>query len=285
MRNQSIGVAALVALAAVATGCGSATGIVVEQGNNFKYESASNMTMSISMLGQDQETTGKGDITTELTVLGKSGDAITWMINTPRVHMVMQGGGEEKDTVTSGRPTRFTTNKQGVITSIDETDGGRQMMQMIGGGLGGDRGAARRFFLPARARSAAMGESWEEIEIDTMTIQEMGVPIHTNATVRYTLDGPVDTLGVKTIRVRAQMTGMTLEGSGDVAGQGINMAIDGDGTSSSVLYYAATDGLLYARTVESDINLRLAVPAQQFVMSLGQKSNERTLRTTSKQNQ
>jgi nitrous oxidase accessory protein NosD len=62
------------------------------------------------------------------------------------------------------------------------------------------------------------------------------------------------------MHVRAHVTSMTIEGSG--AFGGMNVAIDGDGTSSSDLYYSAGDGILKAVALDLQQNLRMVVESQ-----------------------
>ena len=87
--------------------------------------------------------------------------------------------------------------------------------------------------------------------------------MYISRTTLYHYDGVVDTLKTKADRIRAEVTSMTIQGSGEV--MGTSMTIDGDGVSATTGYYSAKDGILLASSTDAEISMRMAMGEQMVI--------------------
>ena len=135
-------------------------------------------------------------------------------------------------------------------------------MSAIGGGL--QRNSADQLFSPLLSRSLNVGDSWEETYRDTVDNPALkGARLIVAQTLRYTYEGTADTLATRTVRVRSEVTSMSLDG--DMTYNGGSVRIDGQGTGRGSYYYSVADGMLVNSDLNSTINMRM-VPRGQMSM-------------------
>ena len=234
--------------------------IKVKKGNTFTYNTVSDMEMVTSAMGQEQTQETKTVGTTILTVGAVDKQKINWVMAMPELRVTMSmpmGGGI--DTTISAPPQNYVTNPAGKVISAPASADAAGMEMMMGGSM------LKNFalwFVPALARGAQSGATWEELRRDTMNYnpsndESGGVNIISTQNLRFTYDGITDTLGVKVARVRWSSTNVTYEGSGTI--QDMAMTIEGDGGISGISYYSTKDGLLLASTTDVESNMRLGI--------------------------
>ncbi len=246
--------------------------ITVKGGSKFAYALSSEMSMTQAMAGQEMsvETNSNGTVQVVATKVGK--DRIDWSYGVSNLKVRVSGdmlpnGGQ--DTTLSMEPVNFVTDLKGTVLEAGKLS---EAMQMLGSGM--QEMSAKQMFSPALVRSAKIGDTWEIAESDTVQNPAMGgAVIVIDRTTKYTFDGTVDTLKTKAARIYAEVTSMTIHGSGDMMGAEIK--IDGDGSSSVTSYYSTKDGLLLAATGDNETAMRMALTGQMEMvipMTLRMKS-------------
>jgi hypothetical protein len=258
-------------LLAGATAIAQPATLKVKQGDRFSYDVGFTMQMTQSMGGQDMtiEATSTAD---GLLAAGKAAKGrIDWAYDLKNMHMklnsaMLPGGG--KDTTIQVPTQKFTTDASGKILSIGKLEGKDQMMEMMSSITG--KRQLKQWFSPEILKNHKSGDSWEEKTVDTIRYEGMGMEMLSNANTKYVFESLIDTLGMKAARVRIETTSMAIEGT--MAMAGMDMAIDGDGATSGILYYAVKDGLLLANNSETQMNMRNSVSGQgDMVIPMTQK--------------
>jgi len=250
--------------------------ITVKGGAKFNYDVVASMHVSQSIQGQDMTIDSKtvGDV---LLVAKKVAPSkIDWNYGLTKAHVRMEGAMFPKpiDSTIKGKSADFSTDLQGRITSIADLRSTMDPMMA----MGFQQNTMGQLFSPLLQKTAKPGDSWEEKTADTMDNPAApGVTMIIKRTTKYTYDGVFDTLKTKAARVRSEVTSMTIEGSGTV--QGMEMAIDGDGTSVNANYYQVDNGILVASNGETEMNTRIALTGpMELVIPMTMKMNTSTVR-------
>lgn len=236
---------------AVATGSVAQERIRVKGGDAFDYTISMSTDMEQRFQGQEMSTSAAASGNARMEVSGIAPGGIDWGYRIiemkTRIIAPMLG---EQDTTVSMPAVSFTTDPQGRLRSTPEF--GELAPAMPGmEALAG----VEQFFSPLLSRQVTVGDTWETTQIDT--VDAGGLQALTARAIRHTYEGVVDTLGRRAHRVRSEATKLTVEGSGNV--QGMDMTMDGDGTSLALAYYSLSDGLLLASTLDSQIDTRLSL--------------------------
>lgn len=233
--------------------------ITVKGGNKFDFTFSGDMNVTQSMAGQEMTvaSTMNGGVHMMANKVGK--DEIDWSYGVSDMKVstkseVLPGGGQ--DTTITMEPVPFRTDMNG---KIKQNAALGEALQMFSSGVQGF--APQQMFSPAIGRSLKKGQTWEESSIDTVHNPMMGDgAMVIERTTRYTYDGPVDTLKNKAIRIRSEITSMSLTGSASM--MGMDVKIDGDGSANMVSYYGAKDGILLATIGDNETNMRMAMTGQ-----------------------
>jgi hypothetical protein len=205
-------------------------------------------------------------------------EQIDWTYGLARMRVLMESPmlpGGKVDTTYKGEEAKpFTTDLSGRLTK--RPDVSNDLQAVTGGVL--QAGAVETMFSPILARGAKPGDSWEEKSYDTVSNPALaGIAMIITRNTKYTFEAIVDTLGRKSTRLRADVTGMTIEGEGEY--QGATMNIDGDGTATTTSYYGVEDGMLLASATESEVSTRMTISGpMQVVVPMSYKVSATTVR-------
>lgn len=238
--------------------------IKVKEGKKFTYDLKSLSSTTQSAQGQEItiDMNAEGVMDLQAKKVGK--DRIEWDLVTKNMRLrsesaMMPEGG--MDTTITVDPQSFVTDKKG--NTIDQSKLDEKLAMAIGG-MG--ESMAGQLFLPAMVMAMKVGESREVTKVDTVPLPMVeGTNMIVKRTTKYYNDGPVDTMNVKTIRVRAEVTSMSIEGSGEI--MGIATDINGDGVSNATYYYSTTDAVMLAAHTKAEVSMRmnLAAPANMLI--------------------
>lgn len=231
----------------------------VRGGDRFSYNADSELNITQLMQGQEMSVklTSKG--TTELMVKKTGKDRIQWSIGMPSMHItttsdMMPGAG--MDTSFSSEPADFVTDLKGNV--IEEPKISENMLKTFSGLQGG---GLEQMFLPATAKSSRQGDTWEVTETDTVPNPMLaGSDMYIERTTTYYYDGPVDTMQTRAVRIRAEVTSMSISGSSEM--MGAQISVEGDGDMSTTSYFSEKDGLLLSSRASGVISLRLVVTSE-----------------------
>lgn len=238
--------------------------IKIKEGKKLTYDLTTVSTTTQSMQGQEMsvEMNAEGQMDLEAKKVAKN--RIEWDLITKKMRLrsespMMPEGG--MDTTLTVDPQSFVTDTKGNMIDQAKLD---ERVSMALGGLG--ESMAGSLFLPAIVMSMKPGESREVTKVDTVPLPMIeGTNMIVKRTTVYHNDGPVDTMGVKTVRVRAEVTSMSIEGAGEI--MGIPTEINGDGVSHSTYYYSTTDAIMLASLTNAEMSMRmnLAAPANTLI--------------------
>ena len=238
--------------------------VAVRKGAKMSYDVDSKIEVVRNVSGEDVPITTLLSGALDVVVKGVSPKKIDWSYGVPKLQLSVKTAflpDGEKDTVVKGKMLGFTTDAAGNITNAEKmaTD---PAMSAIGGGL--QRNSADQLFSPLLSRSLNVGDSWEETYRDTVDNPALkGARLIVAQTLRYTYEGTADTLATRTVRVRSEVTSMSLDG--DMTYNGGSVRIDGQGTGRGSYYYSVADGMLVNSDLNSTINMRM-VPRGQMSM-------------------
>ncbi|MDB5033178.1 MAG: hypothetical protein JWQ98_419 [Chlorobi bacterium] len=248
----------------------------VKKGSRATYEMSTKSDVVQTVQGQDLTVNSTGTATLELGVRNLAKDHIDWTFTLAKMRLVMgspSAPSMKKDTTVRGKPMPFTTDLNGKVTAMfsPEADQTGKMM------MGLRRTSVAEFFSPALTRTLKPGDSWEEKSTDTIeNAQLQGAKIYVERTTKYTFDGDVDTLKAKTVRLRTEVTSMSISGAGSI--QGLKLDIHGDGTSTATNYYTG-DGLLLVSGSIGEMNMRVMTTGQvEMVIPITYKFSSSTVR-------
>lgn len=232
--------------------------IKVKEGKKFTYDLKSVSTITQSMQGQEMsmEINTEGGMDLQAKKVAK--DRIEWDLSSKNIRVqsksaLMPDGG--MDTTLTLDPQSFVTDAKGNTLDQSQVD---EKMAIVVGGMG--ESLAGQLFLHATIMSMKPGESREVTKVDTVPLPMVeGTSMTITRTTVYHNDGNVDTMGVKAVRVRAQVTSMVIEGAGEI--MGIPTEVNGDGVSSATYYYSQKDAVMLASLTNAEISMRMNMGA------------------------
>jgi hypothetical protein len=250
--------------------------ITVKNGAKFTFAVNAVSNISESVQGQDMTIDSKTDGTIDLAAKKVSPKQIDWTYGLTKAHLNVTGSmlPNSVDSTIKGKPSNFSTDLNGHITAMPKLGNELQILSM--GGF--QKTSLSQMFSPLMTRSLKAGDSWEETSSDTIDNPAMaGITMMAKRTTKYTFDGVVDTLHMKLARVRTEVTSLALEGSGEM--QGMKMAIDGDGTTTTTSYYATDNGILHTALTDGEINARISITGgMEMVIPMAIKLNSTMVR-------
>lgn len=275
-----------VALACVATAACQAQVIAklkLKRGQKVIYGVRMENSMAQTVMGNEStyNTTSAGNAT--LNALKVSPKAIQWSLAS-KMTAHTEGPQVKSDTVINAPPRKFTTDAAGRPADGGKTDvsgnGLDPLEAMTGRKTSAD--VARLYFSPLTGKTLKPGDMWTERTDDTnhpftdKNGPELSVVLSVER--EFTYQGDIDTLGVKTHRIRCRTTSMTITGSGK--GNGQTMTMDGTGSIVNTSYYSATDGLLLCdtRTTELTVTMKIVNGPSEITVPVIQKNNTVTLK-------
>jgi hypothetical protein len=232
------------------------TTIAVKSGTKYTFAVTAKSDVTQSLAGQEMTVKSVTDGTLELAAKKVTAEQIDWAFGLTKAHLKVNGSMLPKpiDSTIRGTTSPFSTDRSGRVTLMPELE--NDLQSLTSGGF--MKTTVDQVFSPLLKRALKPGDSWEETSADTVENPAIqGLSMMMNRTIKYTYDGIVDTLKKKMARVRAELTSMSIEGSGKV--QGMDMVIDGDGTSLITNYYDTENGILFATTTNAEINARISI--------------------------
>ena len=240
-------------------GCSSAEQAVrfaVQPGTTFTYATSTRLDIEQSTIG-DVNLDSRVEATAVLYVAQMNEVDIDWRYTLMDAHVVTpdtEKPGRTVDTVMSGSPRPFTTNRSGNLLSMPkgslEGGGGVSLLSAVEGE------ALQLIFPPQLPAGYKRGSTWRQSLSDSIVLLAGVQPIQRKQSFIYTFDGQVDTLGMSLTRIR--LTADTMSMDGKLSMKGLDFTVQGNGGTNAVLYYAQ-DGLLYAGRYDKDMNLRLGI--------------------------
>ncbi|MEO5929303.1 MAG: hypothetical protein ABIR47_05180 [Candidatus Kapaibacterium sp.] len=249
----------------------------VKKGTKATYEMSTKSDVVQTVQEQDLTVNSTGTATLELGVKNIARDHIDWTFTLAKMRLMMGSPASpsmKKDTTVKGTPMPFTTDLNGKVISMFSPEANQTGKMM----MGFRKTSVTEFFSPTLTRTLKPGDSWEENSIDTIeNAQLQGVKIYVSRTTKYTFDGGVDTLKAKTVRLRTEVTSMSISGTGSI--QGLKLDIHGDGISTAISYYTASDGLLLVSGSVGEMNMRVMSTGQvEMVIPVVYKFSSSTVR-------
>ncbi len=246
--------------------------IVVKSGGAIPYRIQSTVAMLQGEGTQAFSVTMTTHSDAELKAAKVGASGIDWTLTLSNARLRMVSPGMQSGTMDSAvhlKPVSFSTDPQGRLST--SLKAGSEMQSFLASGMASNF-SMEQFFSPTLTRSVKAGDSWETQSSDTVAPPSMqGFRIVVKRTVRFTYDGVVDTLRTKAHRVRAEVKAMALEGKGEL--QGMNMQLNGGGTSSWICYYSAAENLMLASRTEGETRMLLTVVGTDQALPLAQTYN------------
>lgn len=246
--------------------------IVVKSGASIPYMIQSTVAMLQGEGTQAFSVTMATRSDAELKAAKVEASGIDWTLTLSNARLRMVSPGTPNGTMDSAvnlKPVSFTTDPQGRLST--SLKAGSEMQSFLASGMASNF-SMEQFFSPTLTRAVKAGDSWETQSSDTVAPPSMqGFRIVVKRTVRFTYDGVVDTLQTQAHRVRAEVKAMALEGKGEL--QGMNMHLNGGGTSSWICYYTAAENLMLASRTEGETRMLLTVVGTDKALPLAQTYN------------
>jgi hypothetical protein len=233
--------------------------LTVEAGSALAFDTRMSLTSVQTFMGQEVTMRFDADGRAELTPTSVAATRIDWTAGFPKLHMhaesaMLASGAYDSTLVIT--PAPMTTDRIGVVLSapsIGSADA--QVNMLLQQGLGPMWW--REFFSPTLGAARAVGASWEAAIDDTVRSPETELVMRRTSTTRYTLEALVDTMGRHAMRVHAETTKLTVDGT--MRPQGMAMSLTGDGATDGLLYYDADTGMLLAGVVDSEVAMTAAL--------------------------
>lgn len=231
-------------------------GITVKNGQKIPYAIASTIDVVQTIQGQDMTVNSATETSSQLIVRKLRKDGVDWEYNVGKARMRTKSSmlPMPSDTVLKVPPYRFATDMSGRMVNAPGLDG------TLLRALGTPGNPVKDMFSTFLLRVPAPGESWKEQTVDTVQPDGIDGAMLIARVITHTYDGIVDTLGVKTHRLRSVVDSMSVTGKGSV--QGMALTMSGGGTSNTFSYYSATDGLLVSSRSNAKMNLQMALSGQ-----------------------
>ncbi len=243
-----------------------------EKGKTYFYRSVSDMDMNINAMGQEINTKSESKTKMRMEVADVTADKFE-IINSVDSLYSKTGNPMGEDVINNGenivgKKTKMIFNNLGKKLKTIEID-------PIISAEGMNSSGAASLLLEITGKPVKAGDVWNIANTDTNKSGEAGSMI-TKSDIEYKVEGKENKNSVECVKLSFKGT-LKIEGS--MNQQGMDMVLEGTGKISGLIYFDTNKGLINSIDNLTDMNITIAIPAQNMTMPMIQKMKSTTILT------
>jgi hypothetical protein len=234
-----------------------------EKGKTYFYRSTLSMDMSLNAMGQEMngKTESKSKLKMEIADVTPAAIEIISSLDSMYSKTTgFQGDQENNGENFVGKKTKMIYNTQGKKIKTIEIDA-------ITGANGMSASGGTSLLMEIADRPVKIGEVWKMATIDTNTAGGTG-KIISKSDSEYKAEGKENRNGIDCLKISFKAS---IKTEGNMNQMGMDMVMEGTGKSTGTIYFDLTKGVIYEVSSDANMDITMAIPAQNMTMPMVQK--------------